>query len=82
MSSHAKWVGDLPAAAIDEQAYLVSRGVRPLALLGSVDLDADLNDVFVRLNQLSADWAAIPFVLPRQRYAVCDDWICCRPMGY
>ena len=55
-----------PDDTIQEQAYLVSRGVRPLALLGSTKLDeADMVSQYVRLNQL-ATGSAIPFVLPRK----------------
>ena len=51
---------------IQEQAYLVSRGVRPLALLESVSLEpAEMVNTFVRLNQVAVD-PAIPFVLPRR----------------
>ena len=51
---------------IQEQAYLVSRGVRPLALLESVRLEpAEMINTFVRLNQVAVD-PAIPFVLPRR----------------
>ena len=48
---------------IREQAYLISRGVRPLALLGSVQLN-EMQSQFVKLNQLASGYA-IPFVLPR-----------------
>ena len=51
---------------INEQAYLVSRGVRHLALLGSIDRDdKEIRKAFVRLNQMAID-PAIPFVLPRK----------------
>ena len=52
---------------IQEQAYLVSRGVRPLALLSAIPLDeSKMRDEFVRLNQLAGQYAVIPFVLPRK----------------
>ena len=55
---------------IQEQAYLVSRGVRPLALLESVSLEpAEMVNTFVRLNQVAVD-PAIPFVLPRRDIVV------------
>ncbi len=51
---------------IDEQAYLVSRGVRPLALLDAIGLDeAEMYKQFVQLGQIT-QWDAIPFVLPRK----------------
>ena len=57
---------DMSDDLIQEQAYLVSRGVRCLALLGAIDLDEnEITDQFIRLNQVSAD-SAIPFVLPRR----------------
>ena len=51
---------------IKEQAYLVSRGVRPLALLTPVGLDSkEMEGAFVRLGQ-TVGGDAIPFVLPRR----------------
>ena len=53
-------------ALIDEQAYLISRGVRPLALLESVPLE-EAETTCILLNQKTARWGqAIPFVLPRE----------------
>ena len=51
-----------------ETAYLISRGVRPLALLESVARDeAVMRHAFDTLNQVSARYeSVIPFVLPRQ----------------
>lgn len=59
---------DFSDELIQEQAYLVSRGVRPLALLGSINPDpATMKRALVRLNQLTGASAgsAIPFVLLR-----------------
>ena len=51
---------------IQEQAYLVSRGVRALALLNPVGLDAkEMEDAFIRLGQ-TVGGDIIPFVLPRR----------------
>ena len=55
---------------IQEQAYLISRGVRPLTLLGSVGTDPkEMEGTFIRLGQFGAYCLdrdnAVPFVLPR-----------------
>ena len=51
---------------INEQSWLVARGVRHLALLQSIDKDEKAMDsMFVKLNQMSVE-PAIPFVLPRK----------------
>lgn len=51
-----------------EQAYLISRGVRPLALLGAVSSDpTEMRDYFARLWKVTAKWGnVIPFVFPRK----------------
>ena len=55
--------------SVQEQAYLVSRGVRPLALLDTCDLDETvMADRFVWLNQLAGKDTVIPFVLPREDF--------------
>ena len=55
--------------SIQEQAYLVSRGVRPLALLDTCDLDETvMANRFVQLNQLAEKYTVIPFVLPRKDF--------------
>ena len=57
------------AEAVREQAYLVSRGVRPLALLNTCELDdAAMANRFVQLNQLAGQYQVIPFVLPREDF--------------
>ena len=57
------------AESAEEQAYLVSRGVRPLALLGTCDLDETvMADRFVWLNRLAAKYGVLPFVLPRKDF--------------
>ncbi len=44
----------------------MSRGVRPLALLGTVATDAvSLRDAHILLRQTIGDMAAIPFTIPR-----------------
>ena len=51
---------------INEQAWLISRGVRPLALLESKSKSGtEMHNEFVRLNQMVVE-PAIPFVLPRK----------------
>ena len=56
------WSDDL----IQEQALLVAKSVRPLAILGAMSLDeSEMDRQYSRLNQISSD-RAIPFVLPRQ----------------
>ena len=59
---------DVSDDLIQEQAYLISRAVRPLAILGSVSLDElEMQHQFVRLNQLTGgQGGVIPFVLPRR----------------
>ena len=58
---------DLSADLIEEQGYLVSRGVRALALLESVSKDeADMRDEFLRVKQIAVRHSAIPFVLKRK----------------
>ena len=53
--------------SIQEQAYLVSRGVRSLALLDTCALDETvMANRFVWLNQLAGKYMVIPFVLPRE----------------
>ena len=55
------------AESAQEQAYLVSRGVRLLALLDTCDLDETvMANRFVWLNQLAGKYTVIPFVLPRE----------------
>ena len=57
------------AESAQEQAYLVSRGVRPLALLDTCDLDKTvMANRFVQLNQLAGEYTVIPFVLPREDF--------------
>ena len=58
----------LDESEVVETAYLISRGVRPLALLESVVRDdAVMQHAFDTLNQASARYEnVIPFVLPRQ----------------
>ena len=57
------------AESVQEQAYLVSRGVRPLALLDTCDLDETVMATrFVWLNQLAGKYTVIPFVLPREDF--------------
>ena len=56
---------------IQEQAHLISRGVRPLALLGSVGTNPrEMKNAFIRLGQFGAYCLdrdnAVPFVLPRK----------------
>ena len=49
---------------IREQAWLIARGVRPLALLGDIELDeTDMRECFVKLGGI-AGTSAIPFVVP------------------
>ena len=51
---------------INEQSWLIARGVRNLALLQSVDKDEKtMRDTFVKLNQMCVE-PAVPFVLPRR----------------
>lgn len=51
---------------INEQAWLIARGVRHLALLGSIAKDEKaMRDTFIRLNQSCIE-PAVPFVLPRK----------------
>ena len=55
--------------SVQEQAYLVSRGVRSLALLDSCDLDKTvMANRFVWLNQLAGKYTVLPFVLPREDF--------------
>ena len=51
----------------DEQAYLVSRGVRSLALLDSIERsDVTMRQAFDYLHEAASRWDnVIPFVLPR-----------------
>ena len=52
-----------------EQASLISRGVRPMALLGSVDRDKKvMADTFIRLWTVAAKYQGnvLPFVVPRK----------------
>ena len=47
----------------------MSRGVRPLALLDTRDLDETvMANRFVWLNQLAGKYTVIPFVLPREDF--------------
>ena len=61
---------DVSDDLIQEQAYLVSRGVRPLAIVGPIPLaeTCPLEVEFIRLNQMVGSLAtpSIPFVLPRR----------------
>ena len=53
---------------IQEQALLVSRGVRPMAIFGftsSLD-ETELEKVFIRMNSISEPDGGIPFVLPQR----------------
>ena len=51
---------------IQEAAYLVSRGVRPLALLGAIEPDPEaMKAAFVQLNQFAGVEGVIPFVIER-----------------
>lgn len=55
--------------SVQEQAYLVSRGVRPLALLDTCGLDeTEMANRFIWLNQLAEKYTVIPFVLPREDF--------------
>ena len=57
------------AESVQEQAHLVSRGGRPLALLDTCDLDETvMANRFVRLNQFAGEYTVIPFVLPREDF--------------
>ena len=48
-----------------EHALLVSRGVRPMALVAYVDLPkSDMQDAYDQLVQVVGSNGAIPFVLP------------------
>ena len=54
---------------LSEQAFLVSRGVRPLALVGSVSRDPKvMHECFMRLRESSAKWqgSVFPFIVPRK----------------
>ena len=55
-----------PVTTLQNEAYLISRGVRPAALLGSVPL-AEADNTFIYLRQYyHTFWpAALPFVIPR-----------------
>lgn len=54
-----------PDELIEEQAYLIARGVRPLSLLGHCRAEPDLMlTISTRLERLSAG-QCIPFVLDR-----------------
>ena len=57
------------AESVQEQAYLVSRGVRPLALLDTCGLDETvMANRFVWLNRLAGKYTVMPFVLPREDF--------------
>ena len=51
---------------VREQAYLISRGVRPLSIVESIDPDeSGMHAAFCRLQDAAAPYqGAIPFVLP------------------
>ena len=49
---------------IREQAWLIARGVRPLALVGDIELgETNMQDCFAKLSGI-AGTSAIPFVFP------------------
>ena len=52
--------------AMKEQAWLISRGVRPLAILEWIEREpAEMENAFVRLNQhAGVDHGIVPFVVP------------------
>ena len=52
---------------VSEQAYLVSRGVRPVSLLGSIsNTPNEMANAFTTLKQDFVWEGAIPFVIPRK----------------
>jgi hypothetical protein len=51
---------------IREHAWLIARGVRTMALVGTVELDQKpMENAFIKLGQI-AGGSAIPFVIPRR----------------
>ena len=55
-----------PESYISEHAYLVARGVRPMAIVGRVEADKNLMlQAVSRLEIVSIGEPVIPFVVPR-----------------